>query len=477
MSNITFSGEAEEKETLLSVIREKGAQLDTPCGGNGTCGKCVVRFLKEAPDPTDTEQKRFSQGELLEGYRLACRCRVSGSFEVTWEQKEDEIRPPSISEAVSSGEKMIALDLGTTTLAAALLIHGEVKDIRTSVNHQRQFGADVISRIREANLGNGEKLKSLIRSDIRNLVSSLGVDPDEIPIFLSGNTTMGHLYSGLSCETLGAAPFRSHHLALRKEGNVTILPGISVFVGADIVSGMVSLGMDRSDKLSLFIDLGTNGEMALGNREKLLVASTAAGPALEGGNLSCGCAGVPGAITGVTIRKKKPSVRTMGDLSPVGLCGSGVIEAAYELFTEDLMDETGLLVSPYFETGFPVAEGIVITAADIREIQLAKAAVRAGLETLIRSYGASYGDIDTLYLSGSFGQALSPLKASGIGLIPPELVKKTKSCPNTSLAGAVLFATDETTRDRFTMLKDLAEEITLAESPDFQELFLKYMNF
>ena len=482
MSNITFSGEVKEKETLLSVIREKGAQKNAPCGGNGTCWKCVVRFLSKAPEPTETEKMRFSEEELLKGYRLACRCRVSGSFEVTWESAEDETCYESGEMEFRrnesfAGDKKVAIDLGTTTLAAAFLVNGEVKDVKTAVNHQRRYGADVISRIKAANQGNGKELQRLIHNDIRRLISSFPCNVDEVPVFLSGNTTMGHLYSGLSCKTLGESPFHSEHLSLRTEGNVTILPGISVFAGADIVSGIVSLEMDRSEKLSLLLDLGTNGEMALGNRDRLFVASTAAGPALEGGNLSCGCAGVPGAITGVTIKKGKASVRTMEDLSPIGLCGSGVIEAVYELFTEELMDETGLLKSLYFENGFPVADGIFLTAADIREIQLAKAAVRAGLETLIRAYGVSYNDIDTLYLSGGFGQALSPLKASGIGLIPPELVKKTKVLSNTSLSGAILFAIDESVRDRFSALKDFAQEIVLADSSDFQELFIKYMNF
>lgn len=482
MKKICFSGSAAEKKPLLSLIREKGLSFSAPCGGNGTCGKCAVRFLKGAPEPGMAEKKHFSPDDLKNGYRLACRAFVSGAFSVEWENPEDEMVTETglkgtLFKKTSSGEEKVALDLGTTTLAAALLVDGRAVEVKTSVNHQRSFGADVISRIREAEKGNGKELRRLVKEDIKSLLFSLGCDPDTVPVYLSGNTVMQHLYQGLPVETLGRAPYKPVDLSLRTEGNTVLLPGISAFIGPDIVSGIVSLDMDQREKPALLIDLGTNGEMVIGNREKLLAASTAAGPALEGANLSSGCAGIPGAISGVTIKNQKARCRTIGDLPPIGLCGSGVIEAAYELYTEGLMDETGLFIPKYFETGFPLSEGVRITSSDIREIQLAKGAIRAGMESLIEEYGLSYDEIDTVYLSGGFGQSLNPVKASGIGLIPPELSKKTKGVSNTSLAGAIRFAAEEEVRERFLRVRELTEEITLSDHPGFQELFIRFMNF
>ena len=326
-----------EKQTVLELLQKEGIFLPADCGGRGTCGKCRVRFLSGAPEPAEEERKKLSPEQLSEGIRLACRCCPSEPFVIEFEQAEEEIEAEglggsSVPAVSGSPEKedgrRIAVDIGTTTIAAALLSgkDGTVLDTRTCINHQRAYGADVISRIQASNNGNREELQRLVQKDIGDLIEALGEDPETVPAVIAGNTTMQHLLLGLSCETLGVAPFTPVDISLHREKNLLILPGISTYVGADITAGIVACGMDLEEDVCMLIDLGTNGEMAIGSRDRILVASTAAGPAFEGGNISCGVAGIPGAISRVTITDGTAQCETIGGKPPVGLCGTGVLE-------------------------------------------------------------------------------------------------------------------------------------------------------
>ncbi|MCR4891410.1 MAG: ASKHA domain-containing protein [Lachnospiraceae bacterium] len=296
-------------------------------------------------------------------------------------------------------------------------------------------------------------------------------------IIVSGNTTMQHLLEGLPCKGLGVAPYSPVDISLHPFQNMILLPGISTFVGADIVSGILSCGMDLGEDICLFVDLGTNGEIVLGNRDRLICASTAAGPAFEGGNISCGVAGIPGAIDRVDIIDHIVRYTSLGGRKPVGLCGTGVLEVTYELLKSGIMDETGLLSDPYFEKGFRITGDVIFRMEDIREVQLAKGAVRAGIETLIESYGIHYGNIQKLYLAGGFGKKLNIRKAAGIGLIPFELLERTEAVGNSSLKGAVEFAAGRIEAQRFIHVADFTEEISLGDHPSFQEQYFSYMNF
>ncbi|MBQ7583629.1 MAG: DUF4445 domain-containing protein, partial [Lachnospiraceae bacterium] len=373
---------------------------------------------------------------------------------------------------------VVAIDIGTTTLAAALLDPDRkiIISTVTGVNHQHSFGADVISRIQAANQGRGDELKRLIHDDIKKLLSALSVD-EAVPVIISANTTMQHLWQGLSCETLGVAPYTPVDISCRSIDGCTLLPGISTYVGADIVSGIVATGMDLSEKPCVLIDLGTNGEMAIGCRDRIMVASTAAGPAFEGGNISCGTAGIPGAVMSVAIEAGAVKYETIGGLPPIGLCGTGVIEVVYELLKEDLIDDTGLMDENIDEDGFMIADQVFFTQKDVREVQLAKAAIRAGLETLLQAYGAGYDEVGTLYLAGGFGLKMDLKKACGIGLLPCELLERTEAVGNTSLKGASLFAFDDRIRDRFIKAASSSEEVSLADSRVFQDEYMKRMGF
>ena len=498
----TWKGNSQDKQhSLLEQLQKQGVYIPADCGGIGRCGKCRVQFLSDAPKACEEDEEIFSPEQIADGWRLACKAFPEGEFEIVWEQSEDEMEVASdfsdgseaasgngrtldAAEAATAGQKaaepVAAVDIGTTTLAVSLVDRASCKvvDTKTSVNHQRVFGADVISRIQASMDGKKEELKASIRKDLDGLIAALGEKMDEIPVIISGNTTMEHLFLGLPCDTLGVAPYTPVDISLHEEGNFLMLPGISTYVGADIVSGIIACGMDQREEDSMLIDLGTNGEMAIGNKDRIISASTAAGPAFEGGNISCGVAGVPGAISSVDIAEDgSVQIGTIGGKDPIGLCGTGVLEVVYEMLKAEYMDETGLLDDEYVDDGFPLSDDVVFTDQDVREVQLAKSAIRAGAETLMEEYGVGYDDISALYLAGGFGQKINLQKAAGIGLLPEELLDRTKAVGNSSLAGAVMIARDETLKERFAHVADYSEEVSLTGNPTFNDLYMEYMMF
>ena len=490
MNMAVFSAEAKGFEkNVLEHLQRTGVFVSAPCGGRGACGKCLIRFLSPPPPPTPVETEKVEEALLAAGWRLACQTKPSGAFSIEYSRAEEDICaethffgtvPTRIDEpyTAKTADKKVAIDIGTTTIAASLVdaASGVVLDTKTRINHQRSFGADVISRIQASNEGAGEALRQAVTEDIAHLVRQLGEDAKRTPIIISGNTTMEHLLQGLDCRGLGVAPYTPVDISLHTMDNYLIMPGISTYVGADIVSGICACGMDQSDGVCMLIDLGTNGEMAIGNRNRLVVASTAAGPAFEGGNISCGVAGIPGAISGVMIQGGKAQCHTIMDQTPIGLCGTGVLETVYELLQAEIMDETGCLIDA-FENGFPLHGDIVFTQADIRKVQLAKAAIRAGVETLIEAFHICHDEIEHVYLAGGFGQKIDLKKAAGIGLLPPALIGKTQAVGNSSLAGAVLLAMEPSFSARLISAADRAQELSLAGNPKFTECFVDQMTF
>lgn len=490
-----------KRENLLELLRQEKVYLPAYCNGRGVCGKCKIRFVKNAPQPCENEKNFFSTKELEAGWRLACETEIFGeakievlsSLEETMEIETSSSLDFDKKKAIKENQQKkieeetkekaqdavytVAIDIGTTTIAASKLNIRKVEQTVTSVNHQRIFGADVVSRMEASNRGEGLQLQELIQKDLENLLENLQISKKNTKLIISGNTTMQHLLQGYSCETLGVAPYTPVDISLHQYKNMTILPGVSTYVGADIVSGIIACGMNQSEKISMLVDIGTNGEMAIGNQDRILVTSTAAGPAFEGGNISCGMASVQGAISSVDIENGQLKVDTIGGKEPIGICGSGVLETTYELLKNELIDETGLLDEEYFDEGYPLGNHIRFTAKDIREVQLAKSAIRTGIEVLTLEYGISYGEIDKLYLAGGFGQHMDVKKAVGIGLLPEELEDKVIAVGNTSLAGAILFATDEKKREQFTEVASQSKEVSLAENKAFQELYLDYMFF
>lgn len=514
INGVTYENNTNGTNNLLEEILNIDEKISAPCGGKGICGKCKIKVLEGELPVTPEDEKIFTKEQLEDGYRLACMAVPAGDFKVKWLGTSEEemeiltnteekvvIAPTNKSKmSALDGQVVIAIDIGTTTLAfSAYEINSEsvVMDV-AGLNHQRAFGADVIARIQASNEGLKEDLQKSIQRDLLNGMRALclkgNLAPHQIKrVVLAGNTTMIHLLMGYSCETLGVVPFTPYSVEqITTDMNTlcgtfdmpyetVILPGISAFVGGDIVSGIMAMEMDKKEKPCLFIDLGTNGEMALGNKDKILVTSTAAGPAFEGGNISCGVGSIPGAICHVKLGEEK-EIKTIGDKAPIGICGTGVVETTAQLVKEELVDETGLLDEDFFDDGYPLAIGsdggeITFTQKDVREIQLAKAAIRAGLETLILRYGTTYEELETVYVAGGFGYKLNLDDAVAIGMFPEGLLVKMRAVGNASLEGAKNYALEKYVEEEMTEMLSKVEEISLGNDKDFQDFYMEYMMF
>ena len=534
---------SKQQKNLLEMLQEKNEYISAPCNGNGTCGKCVVQYKRGATEPTRRDREVFSEKQLEDGYRLACQSYPAGAYEVEIPESEETIEVLSewgkqqktdteeLTEAdtqtpaeakISGGiqdketaegtaEKTenaiygICIDIGTTTLAALLVNLETEADCQTavSVNHQRAYGSDVLSRISASNSGKKWEIQRCIRQDLQKLIRELlqkeKITEQQIQrIVIAGNTTMCHLLRGFSCETLGVAPFlpvdlswmegsAADFLGMKElDTKVVILPGISAFVGADIMAGIAKMNMHRSEGYHLLLDIGTNGEMVLGNCRHMYVTSTSAGPAFEGGNISCGMASIPGVISHVFMEETgKAGFQVIGEADgeskkkqqAIGICGTGMIDLVYELRKHQMIDEHGTYSDLYFDTGYELAGKVKFTQNDIREIQMAKAAIRAGVDILVKKAGIAFDEVDDCYLAGGFGTKIDITKAAGIGLIPKELEVKTIPVGNTVLAGTKEVLLGRISKDELEKIQTMADVINLAEENDFEELYLSYMDF
>ncbi len=366
----------------------------------------------------------------------------------------------------------VCIDIGTTTVAAVRLENGKPDKVYTELNVQRRFGADVLSRIEAANRGRGAELKSMIRYQLRRCVNAVG--GAGLKTVIAANTAMTSLLMGYDCSGLGMYPFRAESTETAVTENSVVVGGISAFIGGDIVSGLYMCGFADSEDVNMLIDLGTNAEMAIGSRHRILCTSAAAGPAFEGGRISCGTGSVEGAVCGVDLTQGR--IETIGGAAPCGICGTGITELAAELLRCGYMDSSGRL-APGYENGFTVAEGVTVTQKDLREIQMAKAAVRAGTEILIEEYGISPEDIKNVYIAGGFGRRLDMEKACAIGLIPPQLKDKCKAVGNSSLGGCARLLAAGDAVVEINRIRSVAEDFPLAENDRFNDLFLRYMEF
>ncbi|WP_022779033.1 ASKHA domain-containing protein [Butyrivibrio sp. AE3009] len=517
---------------LKDLLDSTGISYSLPCTGAGRCGRCRVRFTKGAPEARDDEKAKLTEEEIFQGYRLLCRCILEDNCAISLTDAVDEENisietvKKGTDRAIGKSDNLgIAIDLGTTTIAAALIRPAtdsnrsddspsyEVLGTASCVNHQRKYGNDVISRIAAAeDSETAKELQSLVITDIEELIQELikefgggstgdiSNNPSIGAITIAGNTTMLHLLEGMDASGLGKYPYTPVSTAMVKMDSdrlfgsirgakLTILPGISSFAGADIVGGLFSLTL-RGEERYFFIDLGTNGEMAFFDGENLKVTSAAAGPVFEAGGISCGVASIPGAISHVEIdettsRAKYETIQRQGTSSaqpPIGLCGTAVCEITSELARSGIMDETGLLSDEYFDEGFPVTEDgqIRFTQQDIRNVQLAKAAILTGAGTLV-------GEMipDKVYIAGGFGSHIIPEKIARLRMFPEGFDGKIIAAGNTSLKGAAMYTAavllgseSEAAADaKLGHITDTAQTVELAAIDSFDEAYLEAMNF
>ena len=512
---------AEEGEFLLPLLRKNELLQSAVCGGKGLCGKCTIKVLNGDFEITQKDKEFFSNTQLSDGFRLACCAKVMTDCTIKMETNQETFEVITVNEIVEKSQYEqikefdrigIAIDIGTTTIAMQLINckNGMIIDTYTDVNHQRAYGSDVISRIQSSREGNLEELQERIQKDLLNgfhyLVSNFAqqlyiseveaIEKVE-KIVIAANTTMIHLLMGYSCEGLGTFPFKPITLDLLKRSfyevfsdsyldvPVVILPGISTFVGGDIVSGMLLRNFYDTEEISLLVDLGTNGEMALGNADKIMVTSTAAGPAFEGGNIKDGMGSIQGAISQIRVEKEEEKTNvfyeTIGNTTPKGICGTGVVDMVYELLRNEIIDEMGTFRDEG-QDAFVLAEkadGSVIsfTQNDIRQLQYAKAAIRSGIDLLIQKYGIVFSDVKHIFLAGGFGYKIDISKAIGIGMIPEEFKNRTLAIGNSSLGGAIIALTNDDYENKIAKICSVSKEITLALEDEFNEQYLENMYF
>lgn len=407
--------------------------------------------------------------------------------------------------APGNGLYGVAVDVGTTTMVTYLmnLEDGSVVDVDSALNPQRVYGGDVISRSDFASQSeeNGRKMQQLVVDKLDGMICGMarrkGIDAGRIfHIVLVGNTTMMHMLAGLTTRNISVSPFipavtEEITLPARELGftlanaMATVGPCVAGYVGADTVACVLDCGMDRSDELCLMVDIGTNGEIALGDKNGIICCSTAAGPALEGAHIKCGMGGVTGAISRVNL-SDGVDIGVIGGGEAQGICGSGLVDAIAGMLDRGYIDEMGGMDEDEMgelageDAGRPalmLTESVMITQRDVREVQLAKAAIAAGIQTLIAQRGCAIGDIGALYIAGGFGNYIDRERAARIGLLPRELLTRMKPVGNAAGAGAKRMLMSRAELERASEIARNMEYLELSARTDFQDLFVDGMCF
>ena len=459
-------------QPLHVLLESAGFYGLRPCGGLGKCGKCAVTLSGDVSAP--------NEAEVSAGLRLACQALVLGDAQVFLPTAADlqQIQTDSVADTgvfTPSEGIGIAVDIGSTTLVLRRydLQTGTLLGQSAMINPQTGIAADVMGRIGAAMEGKSNLLQTQILDALALLLHQAGGAADKAVI--TGNTTMLYLLCGEDPSRLSCAPFLADDLFGREdtvlELPVYLPPCMNAFVGADISCAVLASGMCK-EKTALLCDIGTNGEIALWKDGVLSVTSTAAGPAFEGALISCGCSSIPGAIDKVWWEADAIQIHTIGEQPAVGICGSGLIDAVAVLLQQELMDETGAL-----DEDVVLAPGVTLLQKDIRALQLAKAAIAAGIQTLLESSNTTFEEIETFYLAGGFGSHLNIANAAAIGLIPKELIEKAKVIGNAALAGASQLLLNGEAAAQIRAIAANSRHFNLGGNPAFNENYMEQMFF
>ena len=505
---------AKEGQTVLDALNAAKLTMKAPCGGNKTCGKCLVE-ISGLVEPPDAQETGFINDKP--GFRLACFARPAGDCCVTIPKSAEDsilggVSLPEFSTQLSQTPAIgAAVDIGTTTIVVYLF------DLQTAgllatvsqLNRQHTFGADVISRINYTmtNENGLETVTNTIRQQLGEMIAQAvekaGRDMYEMEkITVSANTVMCHLFCGIDAQSIAQAPFTpqsyfgqwldSSKLGLCAKKGVYVVRAVSGYVGGDITAGMLTCRVDKSENPVLFLDIGTNGEMVIGNNKRIITCATAAGPAFEGANIVCGVGAVSGAINRVEVKDGKLEYTTIKGAKPIGICGSGLVDLLAALLEIGAVDETGRLLPPdeapevhgleEDENGdvtyiIDKAANVYITGADIRNLQLAKAAIAAGIATLLEVWGIKAEQVEALYLAGGFGNYIDKHSAIKIGLFPKEIESKVSSVGNSAGNGAVLALLSDAELKQSGNLAQKCEYLELSSNGVFMENYVECMMF
>lgn len=517
----TIEAECDSGKTLLDVLRDNNVQVSAPCGGAGTCGKCRVLV-------TDSAGTSF---------RLACETKVADGMQVAVETHEDlvvaTVDAGGVQDAgVGAGQAIdswgvaswtadgahtgygIAVDLGTTTIACCLLglDTGRMLYSVGAPNPQVVFGADVISRITACQEGNLETMSDLAREKImllaKDLCKKAGIDPADISCMtIAANTTMEHILAGIDPTPIGVTPFIPPTLFGYDEqlfsgfhalnSSAYMAPCIAGYVGGDVVCDLVSIDILNQHSPVIILDLGTNGEMALGSSSGIISCATAAGPVFEGANIKFGMPAYSGAISRVSYDSTgtgmcRITYDVIGGGKAKGICGTGLIDAVAMMLDLGIVDDSGYMndadeVDPEYahlicesddgSTAFMIADGIYITQKDIRCLQLAKSAVCAGIEAMLDHRGLQAEDIAALYVAGGFGVYLDLKNAARIGLFPNAMLDCAVSVGNSCLQGEAALMCSQSAFDEMERIARTTEYMELSTSATFNSFYIDTMTF
>lgn len=532
--NLNTDSKITGNHTILEYCRSHGVTgIEAPCGGKGTCGKCKVTVTKPYYKEVLACQTKICDGmEIIVGGGTItgvgtdmneAKVSASDNMVVLVDRKSDmQENPVSVyGNHSSNAGTLAACDIGTTTVVCYLIDKetGQIISTRSGANPQRSFGADVLSRIDAAaraddnDKANGglQMMQSQIVSLLNGFISEMLMECGRTKVCLfsvAGNTVMCHLLMGISPEKLGRAPFMPDEyfgrefnpldIGLENCQTMIIFPAVSGFVGGDITAGMMETVNCR--KLTLYLDIGTNGEMALGKGDRYVCCATAAGPAFEGAQIEMGMPASRGAVDKVWLEGRRIKYSVIGNDRPVGLCGSGLIDALAVLLKAGIIDENGTILSgqelPILFRSYVfeleaenaaqssesslavyIAPGVYITQEDIRKLQLAKGAIAAGIDILFKEYGCKPCDLDILTFAGGFGNYIDKASAAAIGLFPTELLDRAKEVGNAAGNGAVSAALSQEAWESALDISGKMRYIELASYPHFDEIYVEHMNF
>lgn len=471
----------QEGEKLLSLLRRHGLAPDAPCGGSGTCGKCrVVIAGKEVR----------ACGVLIHG-DLTVTVPGQAAFHILSPEKQ-KLSPGQVQEVCA------AVDIGTTSVVCCLLDCGTGTKLAvcSAANPQAAFGADVVSRIRAALSGEMIAMTQVIRECVSSLIlkccNGIHLSPDAVKtICIVGNPAMQQLFMGICPDNLVQIPFSpvltaasavpaKEYIPILPDAQLLVLPDISGYVGADTIGCIMATGIHQKKNMTLMVDIGTNGEMVLGNAEHMAACATAAGPALEGANIRFGMRACAGAIDHVWLEDGEIRYSTIADAKPAGICGSGLIDAVAVFLKLGKINSRGRIIPGEEMDGeriLRLTDSVYLTQEDIRQVQLAKGAIQAGIRLLMEQVGISFHEIDRVLLAGAFGTFLNPENACRIGLLPPELLGKIESVGNAALEGACRMALDFDAFRQTEVLAGQVEYVELGSHPRFSKTFAAAMRF
>ena len=588
--------------TVFDAASWNGIAIDSTCGGHGTCKKCKVQIVDGTVPASPLDARAFSEPELADGWRLACRAQAEHDLAVdvpplvtrpkaatvgvgrqvilhpALQKRYIELDEPSLSDQRTDLERIrdavddlelradvgvvrrlpgvlrsshyrvtavvvddllvdvepgdttgsllaIAFDLGTTTVVATLLdvATGTPVAVRSALNRQQPFGADVITRISATMLSPDalERLRALAAETLQELVEEVceegGIEPEQVyEVALAGNATMTQLALGIDPEPVGVAPFilatreypdfPASELGLRihPRARANVFPALGAYVGGDIVAGLLATGMTRDKRLRLFIDVGTNCEIALGSSERLLCTAAPAGPAFEAAQIKCGMRAAEGAVEVVRIAPEGLELGVIGDVEPSGICGSGLVDTVAELVRVGLLDASGRFVDDESAAGLSPAlaarlitrddrerafvlhwkgemgdpsQAVFLSQRDVRELQFAKAAIATGWRLLVAELGIEESEIQQVLLAGSFGSFLSPASAIRIGLVPHLPRTRIVAAGNVAGEGAKMALLSMQERHAATAMLDSVSYVELSDRPDFNDRFVDELSF